>query len=67
MAPKSQGKKRGNKVRGVTYRRGSWWCRWFENGRERWEACDNKTQAKIRYGWHRANVREQNSFLRNSP
>jgi integrase len=55
-------KKPGKKIRGVIYRRGSWWCRWFENGRERWEACDSKTQAAIRYGWHRANVREQKFF-----
>ncbi len=52
----------GKKLRGVVYRRGSWWCRWFENGRERWEKCDSKTQAAIRYGWHRANVREQKFF-----
>lgn len=58
MAPKSTGKK----IRGVVFRRGSWWCRWFENGRERWEACDSKTQAAIRYGWHRAQVREQKFF-----
>jgi len=58
MAPKSTGKK----IRGVVFRRGSWWCRWFENGRERVEACDSKTQAQVRYGWHRANVREQKFF-----
>ena len=58
MAPKNTGKK----IRGVVYRRGSWWCRWFENGRERWEACDSKTQAAIRYGWHRARIREERFF-----
>src|SRR5262249_23943949 len=56
--PKSTGKK----IRGVVYRRGSWWCRWFENGRERVEACDSKTQAMIRYGWHKAQVREHKFF-----
>lgn len=60
MAPKSIGKK----IRGVVYRRGSWWCRWFENGRERVEACDSKTQASIRYGWHRARMREGIFFPR---
>ena len=55
-------KKPGKKIRGVIYRRGCWWCRWFENGRERWEACDSKTQAAIRYGWHRANIREEKFF-----
>ncbi len=48
----------GKKVRGVFYRRGTWWCRWFEHGRARVEACDSKTQASIRYGFHRAQVRE---------
>jgi len=58
MASKNTGKK----IRGVVYRRESWWCRWFENGRERWEACDSKTQAAIRYGWHRARIREERFF-----
>src|SRR5580765_1363466 len=52
----------GKKIRGVLFRRGTWWCRWFEAGRERWEACDSKTQAAIRYGWHRAQMREQKFF-----
>ena len=54
----------GKKVRGVFFRRGSWWCRWFEAGRERVEKCDSKTQASIRYGWHRAQVREGIFFPR---
>lgn len=58
MAQKNAGKP----TRGVLYRRGSWWCRWFENGRERVEKCDSKTQAAIRYGWHRAQVREHKFF-----
>ena len=58
MAQKSQGKK----IRGVLFRRGSWWCRWFENGRERVEKCDSKTQAAIRYGQHRVDVREGKFF-----
>lgn len=58
MAPTHTGKK----LRGVTYRRGSWWCRWFENGRERVEKCDSKTQASVRYGWHRAQLREMKFF-----
>ena len=52
----------GKKIRGVIYRRGSWWCRWFEHGRERVEKCDSKTQAAIRYGWHRAQLREHKFF-----
>ena len=58
MASKNTGKK----IRGVIYRRGSWWCRWFENGRERWEKCDSKTQAALRHGQHRADIREGKFF-----
>lgn len=55
-------KQGGKKIRGVLFRRGTWWCRWFENGRERVEKCDSKTQASIRYGFHRSQVREQKFF-----
>jgi integrase len=55
-------KQSGKKVRGVIYRRGRWWCRWSENGRERVEACDSKSQAAIRYGWHKAQLREGKFF-----
>jgi integrase len=52
----------GKKVRGVFYRRGAWWCRWFEQGRERIEKCDSKSQAQTRYGQHRARIREERFF-----
>src|SRR5262245_17632429 len=58
MAPKSTGKK----IRGVVYRRGSWWARWFEAGRERWEKCDSKSQAVLRHAKHRADIREGRYF-----
>ncbi len=48
----------GKKIRGVIFRRGSWYARWVENGRDRLEKCDSKTQAAIRYGWHRVRMRE---------
>ena len=58
MAQKSTGKK----IRGVSFRRGSWWVRWVELGRERTEKCDSKTQAQTRYGQHRARIREARMF-----
>jgi hypothetical protein len=54
----------GKKIRGVLFRRGSWWARWFEGGRERVEKCDSKTQATVRYGWHKAQLREGIFFPR---
>jgi integrase len=60
MAPKNTGKK----VRGVTFRRGSWWARWFENGRERVEKCDTKSQAILRHAQHRSDIREGIFFPR---
>jgi len=41
---------------------GKWWVRFFFNGREKWEKCDNKTQAKIRYGKVRGEIREGKHF-----
>jgi integrase len=60
MAAKS--KNAGKKVRGVLYRRGAWWCRWVEGGKDRLEKCDSKTQAVLRYGQHRARIREERFF-----
>ena len=60
MAPKSTGKK----IRGVLFRRGTWWCRWFENGRERIEKCDSKSQAILRHSQHRSDIREGLFFPR---
>jgi len=54
----------GKKVRGVLFRRGSWWARWFENGRERVEKCDSKSQAVLRHAKHRADIREGIYFPR---
>ena len=62
MAQKSTGKK----VRGVLFRRGVWWCRWFEGGRERIERCDSKSQAVLRHAKHRADIREGIFFPRKS-
>jgi integrase len=41
---------------------GRWWVRYFFNGREKWEKCDNKTQAKERYGKVRGEIREEKFF-----
>ncbi len=41
---------------------GKWWVRYFFNGREKWEKCDNKTQAKERYGKVRGEIREEKYF-----
>ena len=62
MAQKHEGKK----VRGVFFRRGSWWARWFEHGRERVEKCDTKSQAVLRHAQHRADIREGIFFPRKS-
>ena len=54
--------RKDGKDRGILFRRGSWWVRWFQHGRERWEKCDSKSQARIRHGQHRANIREEKFF-----
>lgn len=54
--------RKDGKDRGILFRRGSWWVRWFQHGRERWEKCDSKSQARIRHGQHRANIREGKFF-----
>jgi len=41
---------------------GKWWVRLFINGREKWERCDNKTQARTRYGKLKAEAREGRYF-----
>ena len=54
--------RKDGKDRGILFRRGRWWVRWFQHGRERWEKCDSKSQARIRHGQHRANIREGKFF-----
>jgi len=41
---------------------GVWWVRWFENRRERWERCTNKSQARDRYAKIRVEIREGRRF-----
>ena len=55
-------KNAGKKVRGVVFRRNRWWARWYEQGRERVEACDTKSQAILRHAQHRADIREGKFF-----
>ncbi len=62
---RKDGKDRGivEKPRGS----GRWWVRIFVNGRERWERCDNKTQANIRCGKLKAGIREGQLFKKEKP
>jgi hypothetical protein len=50
------------KDRGIVFKKGTWWVRWFQNKRERWEKADGKTQARERYGKTRAEIREGKLF-----
>jgi integrase len=50
------------KDRGIVFKKDSWWVRLFHNGRERWEKCDSKTQAKAVYGRRKAEIREGRFF-----
>jgi len=58
------------KDRGITEKpkgSGKWWVRLFVNGREKWERCDNKSQAKTRYGKLKAEAREGRYFEKEKP
>ena len=52
------------KDRGILQRRGrkGWWVRFYVNGREKWERCDTKSQAKALYGRRKAEQREGKYF-----
>jgi len=53
--------------RGIVFKEKKWWVRLFINGREKWERCDNKTQATIRYGKLKAEAREERYFPKEKP
>jgi integrase len=50
--------------RGICQRKGrkGWWVRLYVNGREKWERCDTKSQAKALYGRRKAEQREGRYF-----
>src|SRR5262245_59352354 len=54
--------RKGGRDRGIVHKKGSWWVRWFHLGREHWEKADSKTQAKVRHGQIRAQIREGTFF-----
>ena len=57
--------RKNGKDRGVVEKpkdSGKWWVRFFVNGREKWERCDNKTQAKEVYRKRKTDQREGKYF-----
>ena len=56
--------RKDGKDRGILQRRGrkGWWVRFYVNGREKWERCDTKSQAKALYGRRKAEQREGKYF-----
>ena len=54
--------RKAGKDRGVVYKEGKWWCRLYENGREKWYRAENKSQAKTLYGRIKAEIREGKFF-----
>ena len=58
--------RKGGKDRGILQRKGreGWWVRFYVNGREKWERCDTKSQAKALYGRRKAEQREGKYFVK---
>jgi integrase len=54
--------RQGGKDRGVTFKDGSWWVRFYNSGKEIWRKCDSKGQARSLYGKLKAQVREDTYF-----
>ena len=54
--------RQGGKDRGVTFKDGSWWVRFYHEGKEVWRKCDNKSQARSLYGKLKAQIREDKYF-----
>ncbi|MHB1926916.1 MAG: tyrosine-type recombinase/integrase [Leptospirillum sp.] len=52
----------GGKDRGVQFKNGSWWARFYIDGKEVREKADNKTQAKAIYAKRLVEVREGRYF-----
>ncbi len=52
----------GGRDRGVQFKNGSWWARYYANGKEVREKCDNKTQAKAIYAKRLVEIREGRYF-----
>jgi integrase len=54
--------RQGGKDRGVVYKDGSWWVRFYHEGKEIWRKCDSKSQARNLYGKLKAQIREETYF-----
>ena len=52
----------GGKDRGGQFKNGSWWARYYVDGKEVREKCDNKTQAKAIYAKRLVEIREGRYF-----
>ena len=52
----------GGKDRGVQFKNGNWWARYYVDGKEVREKCDNKTQAKAIYAKRLVEIREGRYF-----
>ncbi|BCA54652.1 integrase [Nitrospira sp. KM1] len=58
--------RKDGKDRGILQRKGreGWWVRFYVDGREKWQRCDTKSQAKALYGRRKAEQREGRYFER---
>lgn len=54
--------RQGGKDRGVVFKGGVWWARFYYEGKEVWRKCDSKSQARSLYGKLKAEIREERFF-----
>lgn len=54
--------RQGGKERGVVFKDGTWWVRFYTEAKEVWKKCDSKSQARSLYGKLKAQIREEKYF-----